>query len=67
MTDFEDIEISPETEREYQRADSVLFALTQAKEHGLEGEFMTYFLRDLKVTDEQVEKAIWYAQCEWDL
>jgi len=38
-----------------------------ARSYGLEMEFIMFFLRDLKVSHEQVLDAIGHANREWDL
>lgn len=53
-------------ENEINDAKLFIDALAWAKQHGLEIEFFTFFLADIK-RGASVEDAIWYANCEWDL
>jgi hypothetical protein len=46
--------------------DGFFDALRWAKECGLEYEFMEFFLRDYG-NNKDVNAAIFYANCEWDL
>ena len=56
-----------EEDRQIRQELSALFsALDWAKLHGLEYEFMEFFLRDYG-NNKNVPGAIWYANCEWDL
>ncbi len=53
-------------ENEINDAKMFLDALEGAKESGLEIEFFTFFLADIR-RGTSVKEAIWYAYCEWDL
>lgn len=44
-----------------------LFMAGYAKAGPLKWEFVEWFLRDLKVTEEQIKKAVHAALYEWDL
>lgn len=59
------VNADPEREREWHEAHMAVAALEEAKLHGLQLEFMVFFLRSIR-SGETTKGAIAAAQCEWD-